>query len=73
MEIILLRLNDALPPPCDGPAPSNGAGIRAIGAAITAADILPGAGGKSKIIVSLNNNINTAVNGVIVPLPPTHN
>jgi hypothetical protein len=59
--------------PCDGPAPSIGAGIHAIGTAITAAGIPPGTGGKSKIIILLDNNINTAVNEVVVPLPPTHN
>ncbi len=59
------------PPPCDGPAPSNGAGIRINGTAITDAGTYPGAGGNSEIIVLLDDNFDTAVNSVVVLLPPS--
>jgi hypothetical protein len=58
-------------PPCDGPAPSNSAGIRVNDTAITAAGTHPGAGGNSKIVVSLNDNFDTAVDSVVVLLPPS--
>jgi hypothetical protein len=70
----LVSSNSKMPShtPCDGPAPSNSASIHAIGTAITAAGISPGTGGKSKIFVSLDNNIESTVDGVVVPLAPTH-
>ena len=71
MEILLLRLIDALPPPCDGPAPSNGASICVNSMAITAAGTHPGAGGNSKIVVSLDDNFNTSVDSVVILLPPS--
>jgi hypothetical protein len=70
MEVILLQLNNAFPPHCDGPAQSNGAGSRIISTAITAAGIPPDAGRKRKIVVLCNNTIDTAISGVIVLLPP---
>jgi hypothetical protein len=71
MEILLLRLINALPPPYDGPAPSNSAGICVNGTAITAAGTNPGAGDNSKINVSLDNNFNSAVDCVVVLLLPS--
>ncbi len=64
--------NSSMPslPQCDGPAPLNGAGIHVNGTAITAAGTHPGAGGNSKILVSLDDNFNTAVNSVVILLPP---
>ncbi len=69
MESILLQLEDALLPPPDGPATSNGAGIRAMGTTITSAGKPPSTGGNSKIIVLLDDNINTAVDGIVVQVP----
>ncbi len=58
-------------PPRDGPAPSNSAGIRAIGMAIMAAGIPPGTSGTSKIVVLCDDTIDTAVDGIVVLLPPS--
>jgi hypothetical protein len=58
-------------PPCDGLAPSNGAGIHVNGMAITAAGTHPGAGGNRKIAVLLDNNFDTTVDSVVVLLPPS--
>jgi hypothetical protein len=55
----------------DGPAPSNGAGIHTIGMAIMAAGIPPGTGGKRKIVISHDVTIDTAVDGIVVLLPPS--
>jgi hypothetical protein len=46
-------------PPCDAPASLNGAGICAIGSAITAAGLPHTSNGTSKIVVLLDNFINT--------------
>jgi hypothetical protein len=58
-------------PPCDGPAQSNGAGIRFNDTTIMAAGTHPGAGGNSKIVVLLDDNFGTAVNSVVILLPPS--
>jgi hypothetical protein len=58
-------------PPRDGLATSNGAGIRAIGAAITSVGIPPSASDNSKIVVLLDNNIDIAVDGIVILLPPS--
>ncbi len=65
--------NSTMPflPPCDGPAPSNGAAIHVNGTAITAASTPPGAGGNSKIVVLLDDNFDIAVDCVVVLLPPS--
>ncbi len=57
------------PPPCDGPALSNGVSIRINGTAITAAGTHPSAGSNSEIIVLLDGNFDTAVNSVVLLLP----
>jgi hypothetical protein len=57
-------------PHCDGPTSSNGTGIHAIGSAITAAGWPHTAGGTSKIVVLLNNIIDT-IGGVVASLPPS--
>jgi hypothetical protein len=58
-------------PPCDGPAPSNGAGICVNGTAITAAGTHPGAGSNSKIVLLLDDNCDIAVDSVVILLPPS--
>ena len=57
-------------PPSDGGSSSNGAGIHAIGPAITAVGMPHSANGTSKIVVSLNNVINATVDDVVALLPP---
>jgi hypothetical protein len=57
------------PPPCDGLAPSNNAGIHIINTAIIAAGMPLGINGKGKIIVLSNDTINTTVGGIVVLLP----
>jgi hypothetical protein len=59
--------------PCDGPAPPNGAGIRAMNTAITAAGTSPGSSGKRKIVVLRDDTINAAIGGVVVLLSPYTN
>jgi hypothetical protein len=71
MEILLLLLIDALPPSCDGPALLNSAGVCVNSMAITATGTHPGTGGNSEIIISLDNNFETIVDGIVVLLPPS--
>ena len=58
-------------PPSDGGSSSNGAGIRAIGPAITAVGMPHSADGTSEIVVSLDNVINATVDDVVALLPPS--
>jgi len=56
--------------PSDGGSSSNGAGIRAIGPAITAVGMPHSADSTSEIVVSLDNVINATVDDVVALLPP---
>jgi hypothetical protein len=58
-------------PPRDGGASSTGAGIRAIGPAITAIGMLHSTDGTSEIVVSLDDVIDATVNNVVALLPPS--
>ena len=58
-------------PPSDGGSSSNGAGIRAIGPAITAVGMPHSANGTSEIAVLLDNVIDATVDDVIALLPPS--
>ena len=58
-------------PPRDGGASSNGAGIRAIGPAITAVGLPQSADGTSEIVVSLDDVIDTSVDNVVALLLPS--
>ena len=58
-------------PPSDGGASSHGAGIRAIGPAITAVGMLHSADGTSEIAVSLDDVIDSTVEHVVALLPPS--
>jgi hypothetical protein len=71
MDIFILRLNDALPPPSDGGTSSHSAGIRAIGPAITAVSMPHGAKGTRKIVILLDNVIDATVDDVVALLPPS--
>ena len=57
-------------PPRDGGSSSNGAGIRAIGPAITAVGMPHSADGTSEIVVSLDDVIDVTVDNVVALLPP---
>ena len=61
----------SLPPRDGGAASSNGAGIRAIGPAITAVGMLHSADGTSEIVVSLDDVIDATVEHVVALLPPS--
>ncbi len=58
-------------PPSDGGASSNGAGIRAIGPAITDVGMPHSADGTSEIVVLLDNVIDATVDDVVALLPPS--
>ena len=58
-------------PPSDGGASSNGAGIRAIGPAITAFGMPHSADGTSEIVISLDNVIDATVDDIVALLPPS--
>ena len=58
-------------PPSDGGASSNGAGICAIGPAITAVGMPHSADGTSEIVVSLDNVIDATVDDIVALLPPS--
>ena len=58
-------------PPSDGGSSSKGAGIRAIGPAITAVGMPHSANGTSKIVVLLKNIIDATVDDIVALLPPS--